>query len=920
MITLRIIPPLILVNNTEWGDETFMERVYEVENGIKYDKRMKAFKLTFGVEALQALKRVFPDCQVTQGQQYIEKLKVDVKNLANARNNFGKLPPPSQQVFKEPFLPKKHQEEGLWYLHNFEGGALFADCGCIVSDSIISYSRAKLGKKLTIEEMYKRFPTWRTDIQTYVRSLCGDTIRLNPIEKIVQSGIKEVWRMELEDGKFLEATFEHPVFTKNGEIPLGSLTLGIEVMVDNLTKHKRTSTLVKEKKKQDKRIAVGSFHPYARKQMSHQGRSHSYLLEIHRAIFEAKENKMSLEDFVKRTYKDVSNMIFVDPKMFSIHHKDGNHYNNDPENLMKMTNNEHAKFHSKGYTNFKHGVPEFSKVKSIHYVGYKMTYDIICKDPYRNFVANGIVIHNSGKSAMTLWDIEAKIHAGTLKRGKALIACKMMTMLGWADEVVKFTNLTSEVLWVPSKSKNEKSDVVIVADHGPKPPGEAKTFNKTEYYFHSGAPAIIEISKFDSRRHVRKVRSWKQVGDQKYGKETLSTIEIRNLKAEEIQRRLRESTADVFVINHDGILHFEDELAGCGFELITVDESTVIKNPKSKLFESLLRISQRSSYRRILSGTPSPQGPEDLWSQMYFLDGGITLGPDYKQFLLNHFEMINLGDKDKGTYVGTKYLVSPPHKKNTVGWVNSRLQNRVFRCKLRDCVDLPPISIDRLDVFLTPELETHYESMKEALCVTTRDGEQIDVTVELAKIGKLRQITGGFILNKEGEVVKLAPTNPKLETLKEYLSELPEDEKVVIFAVFKCEIAMLKELFGKSCVTVCGDDSDAEKVGAPKRFIEDPSIKYIIIQPQSGAYGVNGLTIARYLIFYSLDFRADCHYQAIKRIERTGQLRAMIVKYLLARGTIDDAIYKAVYKKENTQQKLIDLEVLRELKGGTVSK
>lgn len=40
-------------------------------------------------------------------------------------------------------------------------------------------------------------------------------------------------------------------------------------------------------------------------------------------------------------------------------------------------------------------VPRFRKIKSITYAGQQMTYDIEMEDPHHNFVANGIITHNS---------------------------------------------------------------------------------------------------------------------------------------------------------------------------------------------------------------------------------------------------------------------------------------------------------------------------------------------------------------------------------------------------------------------------------------------------------------------------------------------------------------------------------------------
>ena len=114
--------------------------------------------------------------------------------------------------------------------------------------------------------------------------------------------------------------------------------------------------------------------------------------------------KMSIpnKDFISilKNHPDkIKNLKFTDPSKTQIHHKDFNHYNNDITNLECLSKYEHNKLHSAvNKFNFNQGIPYYSKVISIDYVGIKNTYDIVCKEPYHNFVANGIVVHNSGKT------------------------------------------------------------------------------------------------------------------------------------------------------------------------------------------------------------------------------------------------------------------------------------------------------------------------------------------------------------------------------------------------------------------------------------------------------------------------------------------------------------------------------------------
>jgi hypothetical protein len=117
--------------------------------------------------------------------------------------------------------------------------ALFADCGCLSKDTVIPVSRGGAGMKITIEKLYKMFhgPKRKADIS--VRSLTGESIRLHKIKNVIQSGVKPVYELKLEDGKSVKATEDHEIRCAIGWIPLGKLTLNDFVMVDNLSRYQK---------------------------------------------------------------------------------------------------------------------------------------------------------------------------------------------------------------------------------------------------------------------------------------------------------------------------------------------------------------------------------------------------------------------------------------------------------------------------------------------------------------------------------------------------------------------------------------------------------------------------------------------------------------------------------------------------------
>jgi len=277
-----------------------------------------------------------------------------------------------------------------------------AGAGCLAGDSIIRVSRAHKGFKVSLKQLYVKFNnikntefknSWDLSIPTYVRSFNGSHIRLNEIIGVYFSGVKKTYKVLLENGNYLEATADHLFYSKEGYIPVEKLSPGVEIMVDTLSRHKKTSSGVKASKKYYKDLRVGEFYPHKVRNLK-RGKL-LYRAPEHRLIIEAKMNSLSLKEFIAKTY--FPNHLKVLPKETHVHHIDGNTRNNSLNNLQVLTDIQHCRLHSSGYAGFKHGIPEYSKVISVTYIGEQETYDIECKET-PNFVANGVVVHNSGKT------------------------------------------------------------------------------------------------------------------------------------------------------------------------------------------------------------------------------------------------------------------------------------------------------------------------------------------------------------------------------------------------------------------------------------------------------------------------------------------------------------------------------------------
>lgn len=291
-----------------------------------------------------------------------------------------------------------------------KGVLLYGAPGCIDGDALVAIHRAGKGFRLPLKEVVRRFNggtfvgskgkqvnrtyTWDADIPTMVRCMHNGEFRLRRLVGAYPKGVKKVLKLTLADGKALRLTEDHEVATPGGTwTRADKLVPGTRVLTNGLPAPKSptqgrylgpdgywriTGTIV------DK-------HPY-------RGKSHSGMPE-HRLVAEARANDLSLEAWlaVVATGQFEKRHVFLGPDV-EVHHKDEDRTNNAPDNLEVLSKSEHSRAH-----NFQKHLPVFLpkevEVLSIEPDGEAEVYDLTVEEAH-NFVANGVVVHNCGKTML----------------------------------------------------------------------------------------------------------------------------------------------------------------------------------------------------------------------------------------------------------------------------------------------------------------------------------------------------------------------------------------------------------------------------------------------------------------------------------------------------------------------------------------
>lgn len=290
--------------------------------------------------------------------------------------------------------------------------ALTAPTGCVAGDTLIQIARGtglRKSNKICIQEEFRL--QWLSsrrnrDIVSYTRSYCGTHLRSQAIKEVVYSGQKPTYLLRLSTGNELRATAEHEILTTNGYVELTALTGTSRILVDAGILSAETRA-----PKRNYRVTGGLVnHPFAGGARSNtikngclQSQGRMYRVAYHRLVVEASMNGISVEELIQicRTEPLIAaSLVYLDPDEFAVHHQDGNHQNNELDNLEVLTHGEHARRHDP-IQHLRHQVKE-ANIESISLHGIEDTFDLVCAGEHPNFVANGIVIHNSGKTLIAV--------------------------------------------------------------------------------------------------------------------------------------------------------------------------------------------------------------------------------------------------------------------------------------------------------------------------------------------------------------------------------------------------------------------------------------------------------------------------------------------------------------------------------------
>lgn len=361
----------------------------------------------------------------------------------------------------------------------------------------------------------------------------------------------------------------------------------------------------------------------------------------------------------------------------------------------------------------------------------------------------------------------------------------------------------------------------------------------------------------------------------------------------EKRRKLLNTEADFYIINHDGFPIICEEAHG-KFDLVIVDEAAVLRNPSTQRFKIFRRWMANNVPTRLwlMTGTPTPNDPTDAWA-LAKLVGSPFCTKTYTAF--REQVMMKIGQ--------WKFVPRP----ESVEIVKHILQPAV-RYTRDECFDLPETIIQTRQVELTAEQKKHYTQMLRHF-VTEMAAERvtngtITAVNEAVKIQKLVQIACGVAYGDDGQNIEV-DCSPRINLVKEVIEEA--GEKVILFVPLTGTLHMLEKELSKhwSVGVVNGEVSASKRNQIFHDFQHAKAPHVLIAHPATMAHGLT-LTSASTIIWYGPINSNEQYVQANGRIERIGKRQVSNVIHIEATD-LEHKMYERLKNKQKLQGLLLDL-------------
>lgn len=321
------------------------------------------------------------------------------------------------------------------------------------------------------------------------------------------------------------------------------------------------------------------------------------------------------------------------------------------------------------------------------------------------------------------------------------------------------------------------------------------------------------------------------------------------------------------------------------FRQLVIDESTKFKNASGVRFKKMkfmLQANLQISQRICMTGSPSPNGYLQLFSQFWIVGGTEVFNGD--SFTQSYRDVFFRQDP----YVKYKFTLMPFMR----DIIDKRLKKWVFQPKKKEYRKMPPVVEEEWRFNLTPKqyaMDKYLAKHK-----TVKIGKH---TIIAANAGVLTfkrlQLASGVIykyedpLNPGSGRVPVKIHDYKTDILEEIIDEYSGSNILVLYNYLH-ERDRIQDRFPRSKVLHGKKDIAAWNAGKTELLLGHPA---------SMAHGLNLQFGGNIIVWYSLTTDHEFWKQSIKRLHRGDITEPVYVIYIIANGTQDERNLALIYRK-----------------------
>lgn len=372
------------------------------------------------------------------------------------------------------------------------------------------------------------------------------------------------------------------------------------------------------------------------------------------------------------------------------------------------------------------------------------------------------------------------------------------------------------------------------------------------------------------------------------------------------------SKADIYLINPAGLKWLAKQKWNVP-DMLIVDEMTRFKHHTTAQAKNLRRIIDQGEIKtRIgLTGTPAPNGLEDLFGEALMLDDGVVLGESLRQFR----ERFWFAPHPDGQ---GHYNWGPTTRSEDL--LYEALKPLMLRLDGKGEIKEAEVITTDVPVALPDEARAHYTELKKEMILSLERGDVVAMNAG-ALISKCRQLASGSVyITKTGQMTDKATRTvqkiheAKLERLAERWEEAGQEPMLVGYDMRHSKdaiVAYMKKHY-KLTVPFIGGGVKPTDI---KRIVDEWNAgkhPMLLGHPLSMGHGLNlQLGGANRIVWYDPTWDLELYDQFNARLNRQGQTSGFVfIDHLVAERTVDQTIVRAIRRKTSDQDRL--LAALRE--------